>query len=145
MRRLSAVVGAAVLVLGGGVAAAVAALPAHADTQICAQYGSTTIQGGFDAEDPLPRRSPGKVIGLGLLGLLACGFTYEQLGEWQFRHRFPQIGRSVDIGGRSPDICCSGSGTPAVIFEAVHAAPGYSWLPIQRAIAVALTRREAVS
>lgn len=87
------------------------------------------------AEDPLPRRSPGKRIGLGLLALVACGFTYEQLGERQFRHRFPQIGRSVDIGGRSLNIYCSGSGTPTVIFEAVHAAPGYSWLPIQRAIA----------
>ena len=46
MRRLPAVLGAVVLVLAGGVAATVAALPAHADTQICSQYGSTKIQGG---------------------------------------------------------------------------------------------------
>ena len=46
MRRLSSLVAAALVVLGGGVVVGVAALPAHADTQICSQFGSTTIQSG---------------------------------------------------------------------------------------------------
>lgn len=46
MRRLTGVVTAALVALAGGVTAVAAALPAHADTQICSQYGSTSIQGG---------------------------------------------------------------------------------------------------
>jgi endoglucanase len=46
MRRLSSLVAAALVVLGGGVVVGVAALPAHADTQICSQFGSTSIQSG---------------------------------------------------------------------------------------------------
>jgi Glycosyl hydrolase family 12/Cellulose binding domain len=46
MRRLSGIVAAALVALAGAVAAGVSALPAHADTQICSQYGSTAIQGG---------------------------------------------------------------------------------------------------
>src|SRR5258708_39702266 len=32
---------------------------------------------------------------------LVVGIVYEQLGRRRDRSRFPQIGRSVDIGGRS--------------------------------------------
>src|SRR5690242_2812382 len=35
------------LVAAGGLVAIVATSPAHADTQICEQYGSTTIQGRY--------------------------------------------------------------------------------------------------
>src|SRR5690242_3482181 len=43
MRRLFGLLAATLLATAAGVAAAA---PAHADTQICSQYGSTTIQGG---------------------------------------------------------------------------------------------------
>ncbi|MEU7865269.1 cellulose binding domain-containing protein [Dactylosporangium sp. NPDC049140] len=46
MRRPSIVAAAALLAVGGAVAIALAAPPASADTQICAKYGSTSIQGG---------------------------------------------------------------------------------------------------
>jgi hypothetical protein len=46
VRRLTGVVTAAIVALAGGVTAVAAALPAHADTQICSKYGSTSIQGG---------------------------------------------------------------------------------------------------
>jgi len=46
MRRLSSTVAAALLALAGGFAVAATASAAHADSQICTQYGSTTIQGG---------------------------------------------------------------------------------------------------
>jgi hypothetical protein len=46
MRRLPALATAAVLAVGGVLAAVTAATSAHADTQICTQFGSTTIAGG---------------------------------------------------------------------------------------------------
>src|SRR3954469_14270548 len=45
MRRLLKVVTAGALTLAATVVAG-PALPAHADTQICSQYGTTRIQGG---------------------------------------------------------------------------------------------------
>jgi hypothetical protein len=44
-RRARFLIAAAVLAAGSGIAAAVA-LPAHADTQLCDTWGSTTIEGG---------------------------------------------------------------------------------------------------
>ena len=71
---------------------------------------------------------------------------------------FPKIGRSIDIGGRTLNIDCTGAGQPAVILEsganwalssAVHGPktilsnggprPGYSWVSIQRALAAVTT------
>jgi hypothetical protein len=46
MKRLPVLAAAAALVAGTAVAGIVAASSAHADTQICDQYGSTTIAGG---------------------------------------------------------------------------------------------------
>jgi hypothetical protein len=65
---------------------------------------------------------PARVIGVavalafGIL-LIDVGILYEQLGRARDARRFPQVGRSVDIGGRSLNIYCSGQGTPAVIFD----------------------------
>lgn len=47
MRRAIRAVAAAVLLVAGGVTTFVLAGPAHADTQICEQYGSTTIGGRY--------------------------------------------------------------------------------------------------
>jgi hypothetical protein len=55
-----------------------------------------------------------------LVVLILAGIAYEQIGEWQDHKRLPQDGRSVDIGGRSLNIDCSGEGGPAVIL-------GYWW------------------
>ncbi|HJP86732.1 MAG TPA: alpha/beta hydrolase, partial [Gemmatimonadaceae bacterium] len=59
---------------------------------------------------------------------------YEQIGERRDAQRLPRIGRPVDIGGRSLNIYCSGSGTPAVIFDAGAGGPGYTWSEIQAEI-----------
>jgi pimeloyl-ACP methyl ester carboxylesterase len=76
--------------------------------------------------------------GLALAFLLAAalGFTYEQLGRWQdSQHRF-RIGRPVDIGGRSLNIDCSGSGSPAVILESGGGGyGGYGWRQVQSEVA----------
>lgn len=78
---------------------------------------------------------------------ILSGISYEQFGRACDRDRFPQIGRSVDIGGRSLNLFCSGEGRPAVIFETRAPwvssnpqdiwekgmpRPGYSWVSIQR-------------
>jgi pimeloyl-ACP methyl ester carboxylesterase len=67
--------------------------------------------------------------------LILAGVAYEQIGERQDRKRFPQVGRSVDIGGRSLNIYCSGEGGPAVILDTGGSAPGYENLLFQRQVA----------
>ena len=82
---------------------------------------------------------------------LASGLLYEQIQRGRDRELFPQIGRSVDIGGRALNIYCSGAGQPAVILESGAPwpnlsdprtmwekgvpRPGYSWVRIQGELA----------
>ena len=66
---------------------------------------------------------------------LAAGIVFEQIGRKRDRARFPQIGRSVDIGGRSLNIFCSGTGAPPVIFESGGPGPGLEWQPFQPEVA----------
>jgi len=68
------------------------------------------------------------------LALLA-GIVYEQIGRKRDRTRLPQIGKSVNIGGRSLNIFCSGAGEPPVIFESGGAGPGLGWEPFQTEVA----------
>jgi pimeloyl-ACP methyl ester carboxylesterase len=92
------------------------------------------------------------IVGVAIFGLaLASGVLYEQIERARDRDRFPQIGRSVDIGGRMLNIYCSGVGQPAVIlqrgapwlfynnpkamYENGSPRPGYGWLVIQRELA----------
>jgi len=72
---------------------------------------------------------------VGTVLLLTAGFVYEQAGEWNDRRDFPQVGHSVDIGGRSLNIYCSGKGSPAVVFDSGSGQPGYSWILVQPAVA----------
>ncbi len=66
----------------------------------------------------------------------AGGFTYEQAGRSLDRKRLPpQLGRSVDIGGRTLNLYCSGEGSPAVIFESGGNDPGYGWVLVQPKVA----------
>jgi pimeloyl-ACP methyl ester carboxylesterase len=70
-----------------------------------------------------------------LLVAVVVGLIYEQIGERRDRQLLPQIGRSVDIGGRSLNIFCSGEGRPAVIFDSGNNSPGYAWSNIQPEVA----------
>jgi pimeloyl-ACP methyl ester carboxylesterase len=99
------------------------------------------------------------IAGAGVFALaLLSGLLYEQTQRVRDRERYPQIGRSIDIGGRMLDLECAGAGQPAVILEsganwaaspAVHdpktifsnggPRPGYSWVSIQRALATVTT------
>jgi len=66
---------------------------------------------------------------------LVAGIVYEQIGRRRDRARLPQIGKSVNIGGRSLNIFCSGAGEPPVIFESGGAGPGLGWEPFQTEVA----------
>jgi hypothetical protein len=66
--------------------------------------------------------------------VLAAGILYEQLGRRRDRARLAQIGTSYDIGGRSLDLFCSGSGTPTVILESASGI-GLEFQPAQTEIA----------
>jgi hypothetical protein len=58
-----------------------------------------------------------KGLTLAIAAAIVAGVVYEQVGQRQDRQRFPQIGQSVDIGGRTLNIFCSGEGSPTVILE----------------------------
>src|SRR5947209_6181962 len=75
------------------------------------------------------------LIAVLILIALVTGFSYEQLERRRDRERLPQLGRSMDIGGRTLNVFCSGAGTPAVIFESSAPRPGYSWVLVQRGVA----------
>jgi pimeloyl-ACP methyl ester carboxylesterase len=75
------------------------------------------------------------MIGAVLLVALLAGVLLEQVGQWRDRRSLPQIGRSVDIGGRNLNIYCSGEGNPAVIFDSGNGDPGYVWADIQPKVA----------
>lgn len=66
--------------------------------------------------------------------VLLSGILYEQLGRRRDRARLPQIGTSYDIGGRSLNLFCSGSGTPTVILESASGL-GLEFQPAQIEIA----------
>ncbi len=72
------------------------------------------------------------------LALLAAA-TYEQIGAWRDGHVLEQVGRSVDVGGRTLNIHCVGEGHPTVVFLSGRTAPGYVWTPTQRGVS-AFTR-----
>jgi hypothetical protein len=78
-----------------------------------------TIETGWSTRDRL------KLLGIGAIALMTTGFLYEQIGEWRDHKRFPQIGRSVNIGGRSLNIDCAGAGAPTVVLEGTHGWTGY--------------------
>ena len=70
-----------------------------------------------------------------ILTAVVAGIVYEQLGRRKDRRAIPQIGTSVDIGGRTLNISCVGEGTPPVIFESGGDGPGVSWSPYQSDVA----------
>jgi pimeloyl-ACP methyl ester carboxylesterase len=70
-----------------------------------------------------------------VLLLLVVGYFYEEGGRQKDRRGLPQIGTSYDIGGRTLNLFCSGSGNPAVIIDTGAGEPGYSWSHIQPELA----------
>jgi pimeloyl-ACP methyl ester carboxylesterase len=65
--------------------------------------------------------------------------TIEHVAAWRDGRMLQQIGRSVDIGGRTLNVHCIGEGRPTVVFVSGRTAPGYVWTPAQRGVS-AFTR-----
>src|SRR5271157_1582326 len=77
-----------------------------------------------------------RVLALAFLLAVVLGSTYEQIGRWQDSQHPFRIGRAVDIGGRSLNIDCAGSGSPAVILESGGGGyGGYGWRTVQAEVA----------
>jgi hypothetical protein len=74
-------------------------------------------------------------LAISVFALVVAGVVFEQVGRRVDRRRYPQIGRSVDIGGRTMNIYCSGEGGPTVVFETFSHMAGYSWSGVQREVA----------
>jgi pimeloyl-ACP methyl ester carboxylesterase len=79
-------------------------------------------------------RVTAKVVAIVLACVLIVAAAYEQIGAWRDRRVLKQIGRSVDIGGRSLNIFCTGTGNPTVILISARTTPGYVWTPTQRGV-----------
>lgn len=76
-----------------------------------------------------------QIAAITLLILIPAGVIFERIGQRRDLHRYPQIGKSVDIGGRALNIYCSGEGSPTVIFDTFGHASGYSWIGVQPEVA----------
>ncbi|HET8923212.1 MAG TPA: alpha/beta hydrolase [Candidatus Acidoferrum sp.] len=76
-----------------------------------------------------------KSVALLIVAALVSGFIYEQIGRRRDRRRLPQIGKSVDVGGRTLNIFCSGTDGPSVIFESGGDGPGLEWESLQTEVA----------
>ncbi len=76
-----------------------------------------------------------RVLLIAFAALIAAGLVYERIGERRDRNRFPRIGQAIDIGGRSLNLFCSGSGAPTVVFEGAGHTAGLAWADMQRAVA----------
>src|SRR5262245_15055134 len=95
------------------------------------------------------------IIGIGVCAIvLLSGLLYEQAQRARDRKLFPQVGRSVDIGGRTLNLDCAGAGQPAVIlargvpwtldnprslWQNGLPRPGYGWVSVQRELAKTTT------
>jgi pimeloyl-ACP methyl ester carboxylesterase len=63
--------------------------------------------------------------------LVLCGAFYQLAAEHRDRQRFPQSGRSVDVGGFSLNIHCTGQGSPTVILDSGLGVPAIGWDLVQ--------------
>src|SRR5213079_662696 len=92
-----------------------------------------SARGAWKAAARLVRIGTTLVAVLAALVLLAAA-AYEHIGAWRDSRPLKQIGRSVDIGGRTLNIYCTGEGSPTVIFVSARTAPGYVWTPTERGV-----------
>lgn len=60
-----------------------------------------------------------------------AGSIYELVSELNDARRFPQEGRSVDVGGFRLNIHCAGAGEPAVILDSGLGIPAMGWDLVQ--------------
>lgn len=96
-----------------------------------------TLEVEIEREKSLKRRVTWIFGGfLLMLALLAAiGALYQRVGQSHDRELFPQAGRSVDVGGFSLNLNCTGKGRPTVILESGLGIPAVGWSLVQPKIA----------
>jgi pimeloyl-ACP methyl ester carboxylesterase len=70
-----------------------------------------------------------------LLGLAACGASYQQLMGRLEERRYPPPGMLVDVGGHRLHLYCTGWGRPTVILEAGFPGSSLDWTLVQPKLA----------
>lgn len=70
-----------------------------------------------------------------ILTLVALGATYQTLGVWFDRQKFPPPGQLIDVGGYRLHLYCQGEGKPTVILESGLSATVAMWTRIQAGLA----------
>ncbi|HEV3254045.1 MAG TPA: alpha/beta hydrolase [Candidatus Acidoferrales bacterium] len=74
------------------------------------------------------------IVGIAV-ALAIAGAIYQAVATRQDAQRFPQRGKSVDIGGFSLNLDCAGTGSPTVILESGLGAPAAGWALVQPDVA----------
>jgi pimeloyl-ACP methyl ester carboxylesterase len=75
------------------------------------------------------------VIAAFALVFMVVGSSYQFIKARSDARRFPQEGKSVDVGGYKLNINCIGQGSPTVVLEAGLTVPAISWRAVQHGIA----------
>jgi len=70
-----------------------------------------------------------------VLGSPVAGLVYEGVAEAVDAHRYPPMGKLVDIGGRRLHLYCVGSGSPTVVVESGRSSYSVDWAYVQPAVA----------
>jgi len=68
------------------------------------------------------------------LALVPLGICYHSITLRADARRFPQEGKSVNVGGFNLNLNCTGQGSPTVILEAGLGVPAISWRSVQSGI-----------
>jgi pimeloyl-ACP methyl ester carboxylesterase len=75
-----------------------------------------------------------RLVAILIAVVLLAAAVYEHVGAWRDSRVLKQVGRSVDVGGRTLNIHCAGEGSPTVVFVSGRTSPGYVWTPAQRGV-----------
>jgi len=68
--------------------------------------------------------------------LLGCtGAIYQLIGTWRDARRFPQRGKSVQVGAMKLNLDCYGQGNPTVILDSGMGVPALGWIKVHPEVA----------
>lgn len=70
-----------------------------------------------------------------IITLLLAGIIYQTIGTTRDKTKYPPPGRLVGVGGHCLHICCTGDGSPAVVFDSALGASCLSWALVQPEVA----------
>jgi pimeloyl-ACP methyl ester carboxylesterase len=91
------------------------------------------VRPGRGSRSPRRRRRPWRSLWATgtLLGLMACGASWQQLTARLEERYYPPPGTLVDVGGHRLHLHCSGRGRPTVVLEAGLPGSSLDWALVQ--------------